>query len=163
MATALLLAVVLGLSKMPWAVVLFVALVPLVLGACASATERRRVRRAYGDYEVQTQAARSEAFLVVEADPEAVKDAVRRAATDRFRLVGERGEELILLRRMNLATWGMTARVTVAAHTQGTRIHVREEPRLGTTIYDWGQGRRDIVLLLDRIGEQLTGPVSPAE
>lgn len=123
-AMALLLGVIFGLSKVPWVITLLVILVPLALGAWAATTERRRVSRTRGDYEVQTQAARSEASLVVEADPGAVEDAVRRAATGQFTLLGERDGELALRRRTNLATWGMTMRVTVAPHTEGTQIHV---------------------------------------
>lgn len=86
---------------------------------------------AHGEYEIETQAARSEASLLVPASPEAVREAVRHAATGQFQLVDEQGEKLTLLRRMNL----------------------------GTTIFDWGQGRRDIVHLFERIEEHLTGPV----
>lgn len=161
-ATALLLGVIMSLSKMSWGVVLIVVLVPLALGVLALTTERRRVQTTHGQYRIETQAARSEASHVVEADPAVVRDAVRRVAVGRFRLVGERDEELTLLRRMNMASWGMTMRVMVTPVAEGTRIDVHEEPQLGTTIFDWGQGERDIVHLFDRVGEQLGELDSPA-
>lgn len=160
--TALLLWLIASFTELPWGITVFMVLLPLVLGALASLVRRRRVTAAHGEYEIETQAARSEASLLVPASPEAVREAVRHAATGQFQLVGEQAGKLALQRRMNLATWGMTLRVTVTSTAEGTRIHAFEEPRLGTTIFDWGQGRRDIVHLFERIEEHLTGPALEA-
>lgn len=70
----------------------------------------------------------------------------------RFRWRDGGNDTAVLDTVANWATWGerMTISLGVAGMTS-TSVAVRVEPKVRTTIIDWGQGARDIGLLYARL------------
>ena len=70
----------------------------------------------------------------------------------RFTLVELSGTQAQLTARMNMKSWG--ERITLRFHPLDltrTEIEARCEPRLGTTMVDYGQGAKDLRTLLGAI------------
>jgi hypothetical protein len=65
-------------------------------------------------------------------------------ALPQFRLTRSSGLRAEFARRMNWATWGETVVLDWQFDMGSALISVQVEPKLSTTVIDWGQGARDI-------------------
>ena len=141
-----------------WVVAVWVA-IPVLCGVLIGVFGGRRTEAADGAYGITSQGARSEGRLSVQAPVEQVMGAVRQAAEalPRFTVVevSEAGAQLTA--SMNMKTWGerITLRFRPAAPDR-IEIEALCEPRLSTTMVDYGQGAKDLRALLDAIDHQVT-------
>jgi hypothetical protein len=110
--------------------------------------------------DISTERGRATAHFTIEGTVDQVQARVRAIAERerRFRWHEAADGTLVLNTAANWATWGetMTIILGVAGMTR-TSVSVRVEPKVRTTITDWGQGSRDIRLLHER----LTAPDDP--
>lgn len=100
--------------------------------------------------DILTQRGRATAHFTIDGTVEQVRARVK-AMVERERRFRwrEGGDETVVLdTAANWATWGerMTITLGVAGMTS-TSVMVRVEPKVRTTVIDWGQGARDIGLL----------------
>lgn len=131
--------------------------IPVVAGLLLAVLGGRRMSAPDDVYGIISQGARSEGKLIVALPINKVPQVVENAARGKSHLsvisLSETGAEL--LRSANFKTWG--ERVTLQFQpitTEQTEIMARCEPRLGTTLIDYGQGAQDLRLLLRAIEEQ---------
>lgn len=110
------------------------------------------------DYDISTRLARSTGVLTVPASV----DEVVRAIADLSKIVtwlrpvhlSTAGAEF--KRDLNFWTWGL--RITLSFRPLGpdrTHISAKAVPKLPTTLFDWGQGARDLRTLLGAIGHHI--------
>jgi hypothetical protein len=97
--------------------------------------------------EVLTKNARSTASFVLDGRVDTIQRNLIAAIQNsrRFRIVESRPERIVAKGRLNWVTWG--ERISIALQPEGpssTRVAIRVDPVLPTTLFDWGQGRRDI-------------------
>jgi len=99
--------------------------------------------------EVTTRAARSTAQWTVPAPLDAVRarliGEVERSS--RARLTSNTDDELQVSVQGNAFSWGEVITVTMTPVTGGTSVAVETRPTMGLTLFDWGEGARDIRLL----------------
>jgi hypothetical protein len=102
--------------------------------------------------DVKTVRARSSAEFVLDGAVDVVEqrlaDVIERTA--RFRLRERRADRIEATARANWATWG--ARITLVLWPEAaarTRVRVHVDPLVQTTLFDYGQGRRDIQTLYE--------------
>lgn len=90
---------------------------------------------------------------------EQVLRSVRKAVEDlpRYTLVELSGVQAQLTARMNMKSWGerITLRFRPLDPTR-TEIQAQCEPRLGTTMVDYGQGAKDLRTLLGAIEQHIS-------
>lgn len=69
----------------------------------------------------------------------ATKEALER--NSHYHLVEHSGGEWTLTTGVTFRTWGMRINVSVVPDTSGSRMSVYIQPKLPTTIVDWGKGK----------------------
>jgi hypothetical protein len=146
-------------TEMPWWVTALWVAVPVAFGLVIGVLGGRRTSVPDGAYGITSQSARSEGRLSVDVPVERVARTVREAveALPRFALVELSGTGAQLRARMNMKTWG--ERITLRFHpleSARTEIEALCEPRLGTTLVDYGQGAKDLRTLLGAIEQRTT-------
>lgn len=99
--------------------------------------------------EVRTRAARSTASWAVPAPVDVVRERLLNeiAQSSRAELVTSTDDGVEASVRGNAFSWGERITVTLAPTTGGTSVSVRTRPVMPFTLFDWGEGERDIRLL----------------
>ena len=144
-------------TQMPWWVTALWVAIPLAFGLVIGVLGGRRTSAPDGAYGITSQTARSEGRLSVDVPVEQVVRTVREAVETlpRFTVVELSGTGAQLTARMNMKTWG--ERITLRFHPlepARTEIEALCEPRLGTTLVDYGQGAKDLRTLLGAIEQR---------
>jgi hypothetical protein len=109
-------------------------------------------------YAISTHLARSTGSLVVPVpvtELGQVMDDVPHAFPE-LRLVSSTATGATFTRRMSFWTWGM--RITLdfeSLAADRTLIRATSRPKVSTTLLDWGQGARDLAMLLGTIDRSL--------
>jgi hypothetical protein len=104
-----------------------------------------------------TSQARTRASLVLVASREQVAGAAGRISShvSRYKLVELSPNRVVLTARMNWRTWGLRITLFLTEDASGhTTIDALCEPRVGTTLVDYGQGKKDLRRILDFIRQE---------
>ena len=141
-------------AEQPWWVLALWVVVPLGFCVVIGMLGGRRTSAPDHAYGITSQGAHSEGRLEVDMPVEQVLRSLRQVVEDlpRFTLVELSGTQAQLTARMNMKSWG--ERITLHFHPLDptrTEIEARCEPRLGTTMVDYGQGAKDLRTLLGAI------------
>jgi hypothetical protein len=111
-----------------------------------------------GDYAISTKMARSTGSVVLPVPVDVVVGVVGRVsqATPRLRLKHLSAAGATVDCKMNVWTWGL--RITLTFRQLGpdqTQIRAECKPKLVTTLFDYGQGERDLRALLVAIDDEI--------
>lgn len=152
-AALVLLAVGIWAERPWWALALWVA-IPVGFGVVIGVLGGRRTSALGSAYGITSQGARSQGRLEMGVPVEQVMRSLREAVEQlpRYTLVELSGVQAQLTARMNMKSWG--ERITLRFHPlepTHTQIEAQCEPRLGTTMVDYGQGAKDLRTLLGAI------------
>lgn len=141
-------------TKVPlWVAIMWVA-VPTAGVVLIFIAGRRKGPEDGDSYEMTSHTARSEGRLIVGLPISDIPIAIQRAAEHqpRFSVIELTSEHAKIKGRMNFKTWGMTTHLKYRSlDPERVEITAFCEPRLGTTLVDYGQSRLDIRLLLQGI------------
>ncbi|MFI7579823.1 hypothetical protein [Kocuria kalidii] len=156
-AALVLLAVGIWAERPWWALALWVA-IPVVFGVVIGVLGGRRTSAPDHAYGITSQGARSQGRLEVDVPVEQVMLNLRETVEQlpRYTLVELSGVQAQLTARMNMKSWG--ERITLRFHPlDPTRIKIEAlcEPRLGTTMVDYGQGAKDLRTVLGAIEQRI--------
>lgn len=104
--------------------------------------------------EVRTRAARSTASWIVAKPLEETHRLFVRVATStqRARITSSADTRVEFGVRGNLYSWGEVITIDLAPTIGGTSVTARSRPTVPTTLFDWGEGARDIRALHDAVG-----------
>lgn len=130
----------------PWVIFIWVAM-PTVAAVLIFIGAGRRGSVSGDSYEISFRSARAEGRLAVDLRIDEVPAAIEQvvAQQPRFSAVELTGEHAEIRGRMNFKTWGMTTHLKYRSlNPEQVEITAFCEPRLGTTLVDYGQGRQDI-------------------
>ena len=99
--------------------------------------------------EVRTRAARSTALWTASAPVDVVRERLLNAIaqSSRARLMTSTNDAVEISVRGNAFSWGERITVTLTPTTGGTSVAVETRPVVPSTLFDWGEGERDIRLL----------------
>jgi hypothetical protein len=111
-----------------------------------------------GDYAISTKMARSTGSVVLPVPVDVVVGVVDRVsqAMPRLRLKHLSAAGATIDRRMGVWTWGL--RITLTFRQLGpdqTQIWAECKPKVVTTLFDYGQGERDLRALLVGIDDEI--------
>ncbi|MDX6263764.1 MAG: hypothetical protein QOH84_5452 [Kribbellaceae bacterium] len=111
-----------------------------------------------GDYAISTKMARSTGTVVLPVPVDVVVGVVDRVsqAMPRLRLMHLSAAGATVDCKMNIWTWGL--RITLSFRQLGpdqTQIWAECKPKLVTTLFDYGQGERDLRALLVAIDDEI--------
>lgn len=137
----------------PWVTFSWVA-IPSVAAVLIFIAARRKRSESGDSHEISSRSARSEGRLVVSLPIDEVPVAIERVAGNhpRFSVVELTSEHAEIRGRMNFKTWGMTTHLKYTSLSPDrAEITASCDPRLATTLVDYGQGRKDIGLLFQGI------------
>lgn len=145
-------------AELSWGMTIGMMAIPVAAGLLLAALGGRRTQAPDDVYGIASQGARSEGRLTIALPvsrvPRAVEDATQGKLPLSLVSLSETGAELS--RGVTLKTWG--ERITLEFRPiapEQTEITARCEPKLGTTMVDYGQGAQDLRLLLGAIEEQV--------
>lgn len=137
-----------------WGAIAVWVTTPVIFGLVIGLLGGRKSEAAEGPYQITSQGARSEAQLTLSVPKEQVMTVVEDAVKElpRFTLVRISSSEAQLTARMNIKAWGahIGLQFNPIAFDE-TKIEALWEPRLKTTMVDYGQGAKDLRKLLDSI------------
>ncbi|MFJ3384048.1 MULTISPECIES: hypothetical protein [unclassified Curtobacterium] len=99
--------------------------------------------------EVRTRAARSTALWTAPAPVDLVRERLLNeiAQSSRAQLMTSTNDVIEASVRGNAFSWGERITVTLTPTTGGTSVAVETRPVMPFTLFDWGEGERDIRLL----------------
>ncbi|MEG9249741.1 hypothetical protein V6S67_16755 [Arthrobacter sp. Soc17.1.1.1] len=112
-------------------------------------------------YGLTSYQARTRGSLLLDAARERVVEAASRVTDqmNRYQLVELSSNRAVFSARMNWKTWGLRITLLLTQDDSGrTTIDALSEPRLGTTLFDYGQGKKDLHRILNFIEQEVKKP-----